>query len=134
MRFSILLLSWRSDMSDPDYAISIQPGYVLVETPPNYDVVWIEHQPMLQAISAACSEAGCRKVLLRGSNTNVKLTTPEIFELGEEIAKLNLKIAIVQFHDASQENEELLENAATNRGGPIRFFDNEQDARAWLGV
>ena len=69
MRFSILLLSWRSDMSDPDYAISIQPGYVLVETPPNYDVVWIEQQPMLQAISAACSETGCRKVCLTSAPT-----------------------------------------------------------------
>ncbi len=89
---------------------------------------------MLQAISAACSEAGCRKVLLRGSNTNVKLTTPEIFALGEEIAKLNLMIAIVQLHYASKGNMRLLENAATNRGSPIRFFDNEQDARDWLDV
>ena len=90
-------------MSDPGYAISIQSGYVLVETPPNYDVVWIEQPPKLQAISAACSEAGTEKVLLRGSNTNVKLTPSDIFALGEEIGKLKLKIAIVQLHDASRE-------------------------------
>ena len=121
-------------MSDPEYAISIQPGYVLVETPPNYDVVWIEQPSKLQAISAACSEAGSRKVLLRGSNTNVKLTPSDIFALGEEIGELKLKIAIVQLHDASKRNERLLENVATNRGLPVRFFDNEQDAKDWLGV
>jgi len=134
MRFCFLLPSWCSDMSDPEYEISIQPGYVLVEDPPNYDVFWNEMPPKLQAISAACSEAGYRKVILRGSNINVKLTVPEIFALGEEIAKLNLKIAIVQLHDASKGNEELLENAASNRGSPILFFNNEQDARDWLGV
>ncbi len=121
-------------MPDPEYKISVQSGYVLVEDPPNYDVVWIEQPPKLQAISAACSKAGFRKVLLRGSNINVKLTTAEIFALGGEVAKLRLMVAIVQLHDASQEDERLLENTASNRGLPIRFFDNEQDARNWLGV
>ncbi len=121
-------------MSDPEYAISIQPGYVLVEDPPNYDVVWIEQPPKLQAISAACSEAGYRNVLVRGSKVNVKLTTMEIFALGKEVGKLNLKIAVVQVHDAPQENERLLENAATNRGSHLRFFNREQDAKEWLGV
>ena len=121
-------------MPDPEYKISIQSGYVLVEDPPDYDVVWIEQPRKLQAISAACSEAGDRKVLIRGSNINVKLREVEVFKLGEEIAKLRLIVAIVQLHDASQENEELLENVATTRGSPIRFFDNEQDARDWLGV
>ena len=121
-------------MSDPEYAISIQPGYVLVENPPDYDVVWIEQPPKLQAISAACSEAGYNKVLIRGSKENVKLTTWQVFALGEEIAKLKLMFAVVTQHDASKETEKLLENVATNRGLPVRFFNNEQDARDWLGV
>ena len=69
-------------MSDPEYAISILPGYVLVEDPPNYDVIWSEQPLKLQAISAACSEAGYRKVLIRGSKSNVKLTVMEFFKLG----------------------------------------------------
>ena len=121
-------------MSDPEYAISIQPGYVLVENPPNYDVVWIEQPPKLQAISAACSEAGYRKVLIRESNANVKLTTMQIFALGKEIGKLFLKIAIVSTHDTSRENERLLENAASSRGSPVRFFNKDQDAKDWLGI
>ena len=27
-----------------------------------------------------------------------------------------------------------LERVTSNRGLPLRFFDNEQDAREWLGV
>ncbi len=121
-------------MSDPEYAISIQPGYVLVENPPNYDVVWIEQPPKLQAISAACSEAGYWKVLIRESNVNVKLTSTQIFELGQEIAKLYMKFAVVSTHDASKDDERLLEDVATNRGSPLRFFNKEQDAKDWLGV
>ncbi len=121
-------------MPDPEYKISVQSGYVLVEDPPNYDVVWIEQPPKLQAISAACSEAGYRKVLIRESNANVRLTVTQIFNLGKDVGKLGLKIAMVSTHDASQENERLLENTASNRGLPIRFFDNAQDARNWLGV
>ena len=121
-------------MSDPDYAISIQPGYVLVENPPDYDVVWIEQQPKLKAISAACSEADSNKVLMRGSKTNVKLTERQIFILGEEVGKLKLKIAVVELHDASKKDAEFLETIATNRGSPLRFFNKEQDAKDWLGV
>ena len=121
-------------MSEPEYAISIQSGYVLVENPPDYDVFWIEQLPKLQEIAAACSEANSNKVLMRESNANVKLTVAEIFRLGEEVGKLNLKIAVVSTHDASKENERLLETAATTRGSPIRFFNKEQDAKDWLGV
>ena len=121
-------------MSDAGYVISFQSGYVLVEDPPNYDAVWNEQRLKFQAISAACSEAGYTNVLIRGSQTNVKLTTAQIFALGQEIAKLKLTIAIVSRHGAAKEGERLLENAATNRGSPVRFFDNEQDARDWLGV
>ena len=121
-------------MSDQDYAISIQAGYVLVESPPNYNVVWEDQPPMLRAVSAACDKAGARKVLLRGPKTNVKLTPSQVFKLGEEIAKLNLMFAIVQLHDAPREKEELLENTAGNRGSVIQFFDSEQEAKDWLGV
>ena len=121
-------------MPDPEYKISVQSGYVLVEDPPNYDVVWSEQPAKLQAISAACSKAGFSKVILRGSNINVKLTGSEVYKLGKEVTKLNLMVAIVQLHDASREMESFLENVTVNRGLPVQFFDNEKDARDWLGV
>ena len=114
--------------------ISSQSGYLLVERPPGYEVVWREETARLTEISAACQEARCRKVLILGTRTKVRLSVVEIFHLGQEIAKLGLRIAVVEMHDASNHDVEFLENVAMNRGGPIRFFDNEQDAKDWLGI
>jgi len=121
-------------MADSQYVVSIQPGYVLVEDPPDYDVVLSEQAAKLQAISAACTQSGYKNVLVRGTQANVRLTPAEMFKFGESVAKLGIKAAIVNSHDASMEDEGFLETVATNRGSPIRFFDNEQDARDWLGV
>ena len=119
-------------MPDPEYNISIQSGYVLVEDPPEYDVVWGEQTAKLKAIAAACAEAGCKTVLIRGSKANVKLSTIQIHDLGKEVGKLNLKIAVVTSHDAPWDEVILLEATAKNRGSPIRFFHREKDAKEWL--
>lgn len=121
-------------MSDPDYVISIQPGYVLVEDPPDYEVVWSEQPRKLQAIAAACSEAGTRKVLVRGTNAKVRLTTTELFAFGEAVGELKLKIAVVNRDDAPVEDSRFLENVANNRGSHLGLFDNEEEAREWLGI
>lgn len=121
-------------MSEQEYVISIQPGYVLVEDPPDYELVWKEQPRKLQAMAAACSEAGTRKVLILGTKANVKLTTMEFYAFGEAIGKLNLKIAVVSRIDGSKEDAKLFENVATNRGSQMRLFDTEQDAKDWLGV
>ncbi len=131
---AILLGMKSSDMPDPEYAISIQPGYVLVEDPPNYDVVWMEQPSKLRAIGAACRKAGSRKVIIRGSKTNVKLSMLEVLMLAKGIAKLKLMVAIVSQHDLSKDFASLFKNVAKNRGSPIQFFDNEQDAKDWLAV
>ena len=121
-------------MRTSEYKLSIQPGYVLVERPKNYKVVWSEQPARLMVISAACKEAGCQKVLILGPRTTVRLSVFEISALGSKIAKMGVQIAVVELHDASNENVEFLENVVRNRGSRIQFFENEQDARAWLGI
>ena len=121
-------------MPDPKYKISNQSGYVLVEDPPDYDVVLNEQPAKLWAISAACYEADCWKVLIRGSKASVKLTNKQISARGEAVGNLNLHIAVVTSHDASQDQQELLENTASDLGSTIQFFDKEQDAKDWLDV
>jgi hypothetical protein len=125
---------WQFDMGKSEYQISIQPGYVLVERVQDYEVVLSEQPAMLMAISASCKEAGCRNVLILGLRTKVRLSVQNIFDLGQEIAKLGLQIAVVESHDAQEENVKFLENVVTNRGGPIQFFDNEQHVKDWLGI
>ena len=122
------------EMGNSEQQISIQPGYVLVERPPYYEVVLREQPAALKEISAICKETGCRKVLVVGLRTKVTLSSLDIFHLGEEITKLGLQIAVAELHDASKEDVRLLEIVANDRDGPMQFFDNEQDAIDWLGI
>ena len=121
-------------MGKSDYSMSMQPGYVLVKRPLDYEVVAKELPTMLMDLAAFCREADCRKVLVFGPRTKVNLEVLDIFDLGQELAKLDLQIAMVESHDVSAENVEFLENVVLNRGRPIRFFDTEKEARDWLRV
>jgi len=107
---------------------------VLLENPPDHEIIWSEQPPKLRVLAEVCREAGCHKVLIVGAKAKVHLATMDIFQLGEEIAKLGLRIAIVESHDASQDDETFLKIVASNRGSLIQFFDNEKDAKDWLGV
>ena len=121
-------------MSKSEYNISIRPEYVLVERPRDYEVVAGEMPAMLSEMSAVCKEAGCRKVLILGSRTHVSLETMDIYDLGDQIATTRLQIAIVESHDASADDENFLETVVFNRGGPLQFFSDEEDAKNWLEV
>ncbi len=121
-------------MENADYKISIQPDYVLVERAKGYEVVLHEMPALLAKVSAACRDAGSKKVLILGPGTKVRLGTLDIFDLGEQIADFHLQIAIVESHDASADDESFLETVAFNRGGPIQFFSTEAEAKDWLAV
>ena len=101
---------------------------------PDYEVVGSEQPAKLQAIAAACTEADCRKVLIRGGTAKVRLTPADIYDLGQEIARLRLRVAIVNSPDASKANEGFLKDVAKNRGSAVQFFGNEQGAKDWLRV
>ena len=125
---------WQFHMGKSEYQISIQPDCVLVERAQDYEVVLSEQPAMLMAISESCKKAGCRKVLILGPRTKVRLSLQDVFDLGQEIAKLGLRIAVVESHDAPEEKVKFLENVVTNRGDLIQFFDSEQHAKDWLGI
>ena len=119
-------------MNNPGYIVSLRSGYVLVERRPGYRVVLSEMPAFLREISAFCDEARCRKVLLVGPSTSVDLSTLDLYDLGEQIAGSRLQIAIVESHDASDEDETFLETVVFNRGGPLQFFATAEDAEHWL--
>ena len=121
-------------MGKSDYKISIRPEYVLVERPRDYEVVLDEMPAMLSELSAVSKEAGYRKVLIIGPKTHVSLETMDIYDLGDQIATTRLQIAIVESHDASDDDENFLETVVFNRGGPLQFFIDEEEARNWLEV
>lgn len=121
-------------MSQTENKISIRPGYVLVERPTGYEISLRDQPEMLAELAGTCEDAGCRKVLILGPKTKVDLTVMDIYDLGAQIAALNLRIAIVETHDASDEDVSFLETVTFNRSGPIQFFDAETEASDWLGI
>ena len=126
---------WNFDMGRLDYRITIQPDYVLVERPSDYEVVWNEQPAMLMEMSALCKEADCRKVLILGPNTKVNLSILDIADLGKKIAELGLQIAMAESHDASNKEVNFLESIVVHRGGGlIQFFDTEKEAKDWLRI
>ena len=121
-------------MENLNQTISIQPDYVLVERPPGYEVVVSDQATALLELSTACKKAGCNKVLVLGPRTNMCLSAFDILELGAGIAKLDLQMAIVELHNASEDAVSLLESAARNRGGAVKFFDDVRAAKDWLAI
>jgi hypothetical protein len=121
-------------MGESVQVISTRPDHILIERGPGYEVS-IEEQPeLLMELSAVCEKSGCHKVLIVGPRTRVGLSAFDILELGKGIAKIGVQMAIVEIHDASEDAVSLLESAASNRGGAIRFFDNTRDAKQWLEI
>ena len=121
-------------MTEMKQTISILDDHILVERPPGYEVEITEQISDLADLQAISDETGLKKVLVVGPKTNVKLSPFDVLELSKLIAKLDVQLAIVELHDASDDAVELLSSAAFNRGSTIRFFDNEVDAKAWLEI
>ena len=126
--------SMRSVMRNSEQTISIRPDHILIERPPGYEVVLREQSKDLLELSAASNRTGCKKVLVVGPRTKVCLSMFDILELGKRIAKLDIQMAIVEIHDASNDAVSLLKTVAFNRGSQIRFFDNVGDAKGWLEI
>ena len=121
-------------MRNSEQTISIRPDHILIERPPGYEVVLSEQSRGLSELSAAINETGRNKVLVLGPRTKVRLSMFDILELGKRIAKLDIQMAIVEIHDASNDAVSLLKTVALNRGSKIRFFDNVDDAKGWLEI
>ena len=121
-------------MRESSQKLSIRSDYVLVERGRGYTVSVDEQAKLLMELAQYCEEVDCRKVLVLGDDTQVGLGPLDIYELGKEIAKHHLQIAVVESHDASSDDVSFLETVAGNRGGPIQFFADQDEAKTWLGV
>jgi hypothetical protein len=121
-------------MHNSDQKISLQSGFVLVERPRGFEISLADQGEMLLELARYCDQADCRKVLVLGEETKVGLGPLDIYALGKEIANHHLQIAVVESHDASGEDVRFLETVASNRGGPIRFFRDQVEAKDWLHV
>ena len=112
--------------------ISIQDDYVLVDRPAGYEATLTRQLWMLEETARICDETRRYKVLIRGTDTHVNLSTMDILDLGNAIANTRLRIAVVEKHNAPGTDIEFLEDVIWNRGGRLHFFDDEDDAMEWL--
>lgn len=119
-------------MNDSGYAIHVEPGCVIVNEAPNYVVRWPDQKEMLAETVEACQQAQTSRVLILGSTTRVEMSQLELFEMAKEVARLQLTVAIVSQHDATETDAQFFGNVASNRGAPVAFFESESDARTWL--
>jgi len=60
------------------------------------------------------------------------IDTLNLFDAGEQIAKLRLQIAVVESHDGSMGDQNSLEMVVFNYGDPLQFFGNEDEAKDGL--
>ena len=105
-----------------------------MEREPGSRIVPGEQAAMQAELLAFCKEASIRNVVVTGSDVKVDLSTLDLLELGNEIANSGLRVAVVETHDATEDDVGFLENVAWNRGGVIQFFDSKEEALEWLGV
>ena len=121
-------------MADKHYTVSVLEDHVLVEREEDTTVVMSDQAVMIEEVLATCRQSGQKNVLVTGASIKVELSTVDLLQLGTEVANSRLRIAVVEEHDASPEDVSFLENVAWNRGGLIRFFDNEAAAKDWLDI
>jgi len=113
---------------------TFQVDYLQIERPEGCEIVLHEQPQFLSELAEGCKKAGVEKVLILGKRVKVRMSTLDLLDLGERVARLGLKIAVVESHDASAESVDFLESVARNRGGALEFFDEEGSARQWLGA
>ncbi len=120
-------------MNDMREAISLQDDYVLVERPPRYTVAPESQPAFLKQLADFCGWARVAKVLLVGGSTQVRLSVFDVFELGRQISRLGLRVAVVEAHDASQLDVEfLLASTKWRNDEPLQFFVDVEPALEWL--
>ena len=94
-------------MADLRYTISIEAGYIRMTRLPGYKVLGSDMAALLDNLSSACDAAGAKRVLITGADPDVQLRTEEVLELGEAIARLELRIALVERNIQQEEDAEI---------------------------
>lgn len=118
----------------PVQTVAAMDGYVFVSRPVGYVMDSESVKVSTAQITSACRDAGVNGVLIFGPRTYVRATEAELTGIVETYAKVGLRIAIVESHNAKPETTSFFRQAAKSRGVPVRFFDKIRDATDWLSA
>ena len=118
----------------PVQTVAAMDDYVFVSRPVGYVLDSESIKVSTAQITSACRDAGVDGVLIFGPRTYIRATEGELTELADTYAKVGLRIAIVESHNAKPETTSFFRQAAESRGVPVRFFDKIRDATDWLSA
>ncbi|MFZ5879354.1 MAG: hypothetical protein ACOY0R_08280 [Chloroflexota bacterium] len=116
------------------YTLKAEGNLLLVEAS-GFDESLAEVQAYGQAIIEACLAADCSRVLCNETGLEYRLGTIENFQSAEGIAARihkTVKVAIV-CNPKFKADAYFWETVAVNRGMMVRFFQELDTARRWLG-
>lgn len=88
-----------------------------------------------EAIARICMERGARAILIDIRALTGRLSVVEnhlaATTYGQRLPSIVRRVAILDLPEHQQQSE-IFELTARNRGASVRFFDREADAAAWL--
>lgn len=120
------------DVAAPVQTIAAMDDYLFVSRPVGYVLDGESIRVSTAQITNACQDAGVNRVLIFGPRTYIRASQAELLELARVYAEVELKIALVESHNAGSETTEFFKKAARERGATVRFFDKIRDATDWL--
>ena len=119
---------------DRNFSITPHDSYLRIEPDNEFVLKKEQESDFIKMVRRVCRTVFCHNVLICRDLFCGRSDTLELLEFGCEIAASRIVFAVVGSPDHYTTDKEFLENVVWNRGGAIRFFGDEQDALAWLGV
>lgn len=119
-----------------DFTLETRDGYLYVHLRPGFEITLASMTALWNAMSDACRERGIRHALVEGDNVTRRLSTMESFDHAGIAARLmpGLVVAAVFRGYVPDQQTQLFQVAALNRGIRSEFFQDLNEALHWLGV
>lgn len=118
-----------------DFSIEFNGKYIHIMHAPDYEISPESNEKLWNELAEACRKHKCKKALAESTNQKRKINSMDAFHSGvkgsESIPGLMLAICIKEY--TPDETTKFFINVAYNRGVRIEFFNDKQQALAWLG-
>ena len=120
-------------MTAYDTTFSVEDGLMVVRLAGEFPMEMLAgKQSLFEPLATACVAQGCRRALVDARELQVNLGTLGLLRAGDDAALLqgmDVRVALVARADMI---DPFFETVVYNRGGNVRVFQDESEARAWL--
>jgi|ERR1035437_7574355 hypothetical protein len=125
---------WLSPLVLADgFSVQFRDDHIHVELGPDFKIEPDQQDEFWNKLKTVCEEHDSRRVLVEGFVPSGERQTGEVVEAGLRTATVpHLWLAFHLVNFAPTERSELFERIAASRGVRVKFFDNSEQALAWL--